>query len=155
MAGSRRTISRLSATARGETKRRSTVRVRRHRIVIDDAVERGGTDRGPNPPETLLTALAGCLNLQLRRISDEAGIALSKVTVSIDADFDRRAVTWNEDVATPFPRIRVDIGCSSAASATRIKRLRKPVLERCPVSRVLLESGSKFDVRWDIRALKR
>ena len=99
----RREISRLTASARSETPRRAEIRMRTHTVVIEDAVERGGTDQGPNPPETFLGSMAGCLNIQMNCLAKERGITMKNINLSIDADFDRRGVTWGEDVPLLFP----------------------------------------------------
>tara|TARA_R110002072_G_scaffold72758_11_gene173733 strand:- start:288 stop:752 length:465 start_codon:yes stop_codon:yes gene_type:complete len=149
----RRETSRLTATARSETPRRAKVRIRTHTVVIDDAVERGGTDKGPNPPETFLASMAGCLNIQMNRLAKERGIALRNIHLSIDADFDRRGVTWGEDVARPFPLVRISVTGNSDASKNKLTALRRDMLRHCPVSRVLLEGGTRFRQSWDISAL--
>lgn len=149
----RRQITRLAASARSETPRRAKIRIRAHTIIIDDAVERGGTDRGPNPPETFLASMAGCLNIQMNRLAKERGITLKNIRLSIDADFDRRGVTWGEDVPLPFPLVRIAVTGKSDASANKLAVLRRDMLRHCPVSRVLLEGGTRFRQSWKIDAL--
>ena len=150
---SRREITRLTASARSETPRRARIRIRDHTVVVDDAVERGGTDRGPNPPETFLASMAGCLNIQMNRLAGERGIRLKNIRLSIDADFDRRGVTWGEDVPLPFPRVRITVAGKSDASKNKLAALRRDMLRHCPVSRVLLEGGTRFRQTWNIDAL--
>lgn len=149
----RREISRLTARGRSETPRRAKIRIRSHTILIDDAIERGGTDRGPNPPETFLASMAGCLNIQMNRLAKERGITLKNIRLSIDADFDRRGVTWGEDVALPFPLVRIAVTGKSDASKNKLAALRRDMLRHCPVSRVLLEGGTRFRQIWEIDAL--
>lgn len=150
---SRREITRLTASARSETPRRAKIRIRTHTLVIDDAVERGGTDQGPNPPETFLASMAGCLNIQMNRLARERGITLKNIRLSIDADFDRRGVTWGEDVPLPFPLVRIAVTGKSDASKNKLAILRRDILRHCPVSRVLLEGGTRFRQSWEIAAL--
>ena len=149
----RREITRLTANARSETPRRAKIRIRTHTIIIDDAVERGGTDQGPNPPETFLGSMAGYLNIQMNRLAKERGITLKKIHLSIDADFDRRGVTWSEDVPLPFPLVRITVTGKSDASRNKIAVLRRDMLRHCPVSRVLLEGGTRFRQSWTIAPL--
>jgi len=149
----RREISRLTASARSETPRRAKIRIRTHTVVIDDAVERGGTDQGPNPPETFLGSMAGCLNIQMNRLAKERGIKLKNIHLSIDADFDRRGVTWGEDVPLPFPLVRITVTGKSDASRNKLAMLRRDMLRHCPVSRVLLEGGTRFRQSWTIDPL--
>lgn len=146
---SRRSISRLSAAARSGSAKRASVHIRQHTVMIDDAVERGGTDRGPNPPETLLAALGGCLNIQLHRLADKRDIELRRLKISIDADFDRSNVTWGEDIAVPFPLVRVALSTNTDASKSRLAALWRDALKLCPVSRLMLEAGTRFRHTWE------
>ena len=118
--------------------------MRTHPVVIDDAVERGGTDQRLNPPETFLGSMAGCLNIQMNRLAKERGITLKNINLSIDADFDRRGVTWGEDVPLPFPLVRIAVTGKSDASRNKLAVLRRDMLRHCPMSQVLLEGGTRF-----------
>ena len=140
----RREISRLTASAQSETPRRTKIRMRTHPVVIDDAVERGGTDQRLNPPETFLGSMAGCLNIQMNRLAKERGITLKNINLSIDADFDRRGVTWGENVPLPFPLVRIVVTCKSDASRNKLAVLRRDMLRHFLVYRVLLEGGTRF-----------
>ena len=146
-------ISRLTASAQSETPRRTKIRMRTHPVVIDDAVERGGTDQRLNPPETFLGSMAGCLNIQMNRLAKERGITLKNINLSIDADFDRRGVTWGENVPLPFPLVRIVFTCKSDASRNKLAVLRRDMLRHCPMSQVLLEGGTRFRQKWVITAL--
>jgi putative redox protein len=146
-------ISRLTASARSETPRRTKIRMRTHPVFIDDAVERGGTDQRLNPPETFLGSMAGCLNIQMNRLAKERGITLKNINLSIDADFDRRGVTWGENVPLPFPLVRIVFTCKSDASRNKLAVLRRDMLRHCPMSQVLLEGGTRFRQKWVITAL--
>jgi len=121
--------------------------------MVDDATERGGTDTAPNPPETMLAALAGCLNIQMNRLAKERGFRLKNIRLEIDADFDRRGVTWGEDVPVPYPLVRISVTGKSDASANKLAVLRRDMLNHCPVSRVMIEGGTRFRQKWDIAAL--
>jgi uncharacterized OsmC-like protein len=149
----RREISRLTASAQSETPRRTKIRMRTHPVFIDDAVERGGTDQRLNPPETFLGSMAGCLNIQMNRLAKERGITLKNINLSIDADFDRRGVTWGENVPLPFPLVRIVFTCKSDASRNKLAVLRRDMLRHCPMSQVLLEGGTRFRQKWVITAL--
>jgi putative redox protein len=152
-APSRPTISRLTANAEFETPKRTQIRIREHVVMVDDATGRGGTDTAPNPPETFLASLAGCLNIQINRLAKERGIGLKNIRLAIDADFDRRCVTWGIDVPVPFPLVRLSVTGKSDASAGKLAALRRDMLRHCPVSRVLLEGGTRFRQTWKIDAL--
>ena len=70
----------------------SRVRVRGHVVAIDEPPERGGTDEGPAPTETLVAALVGVSNVILRRIARRDGIAIRTLSVAAEAVLDRRGV---------------------------------------------------------------
>ena len=148
-------IRKLTAALRSETAQRAKIGIRTHVLTVDAALERSGTDTGPNPPETLLAALAGCLNIQINRLAGERGIRFERMALSIDAHFDRRGVIWNEDVAVPFPLISSAVEAKSDASASRIAKIRRDAFRCCPVSRVLIEGGTRFrQTTWPVDRLQ-
>ena len=57
-------------------------------VIIDEPEECGGTNKGPSPTETLMTALIGCTNV----IAHKHGNEISDMHVAIDETYDRQGV---------------------------------------------------------------
>ena len=71
--------------------------------IIDEPVERGGTNLGMSPTQTFAASLIGCTNVISHKIAHKNGVEFKAMKIRLEADFDRRGVTLAEDVAVPFP----------------------------------------------------
>lgn len=60
-----------------------TIRARKHRLVVDEPVEVGGTDTGPSPYELLLAALGACTSMTIRLYADRKKLPLEEVRVKL------------------------------------------------------------------------
>ena len=56
-----------------------------HRIRLDEPIGLGGTDTGPEPPETLLAALGACEAITMKMYARRKGWALRDVRVRLTA----------------------------------------------------------------------
>ncbi|MCZ6770485.1 MAG: amidohydrolase family protein [Proteobacteria bacterium] len=85
-----------------QTGARTKVSIRQHQLLIDEPIERGGTDLGPTPVETMLSALLACTN----RITTMEKTPYCDVTpyakALIEANEDR--VIWGTD--WPHPALK-------------------------------------------------
>ncbi len=94
---------------------RTDVTVRDTRLTIDEPVERGGTNQGPSPTETLMSALAIPLTLGPHKCADKHGVAFQDFHVDVVSKFDRRGVTLQEEIDVPFDDIEVRITATTDA----------------------------------------
>ena len=62
-----------------------SVNVRSFELKIDHPPEQRGTDLGPTPSETLLTALAGCFTGTMVPIARMMNIQIDKITLKVTA----------------------------------------------------------------------
>jgi uncharacterized OsmC-like protein len=129
---------------------RSDVSVRDVGFIIDEPTERGGTNKGPSPTETALSALAGCTNVIAHKVAKMLGIPIDNMNIRVVADFDRRGVILAEEVDVPFPKIVMDVDVETTASEADIDRLRETVTLYCPVSKVFRQAGTEIEENWNI-----
>ena len=93
-----------------------------------------GTDRGPNPVEYLLTALAGCLTSSLVYHAAARGIAIEEVESHLEGDLDLRGFLGTSDeVRNGYENIRVTFKIKADATEEQLEELVQLARERSPV----------------------
>jgi putative redox protein len=79
-------LTRMKATARRDGARlRHTVQVRDHQLVVDELVDSGGDDAGPDPLELLAVSLASCTAITVEMYAARKGWEIGHVEV--DAEY--------------------------------------------------------------------
>ena len=68
---------------------RSDVSVRDVESVIDEPTERGGTNLGMTPTETMVAALIGCTNVITNKIAEGYGMHVDSMDIDVEAEFDK------------------------------------------------------------------
>jgi putative redox protein len=132
---------------------RTDIRVRDTGLTIDEPVERGGTNQGPSPTETLMGALAGCTNVIAQKCAEKHGVAFKSIQVDIVSKFDRRGVTLMEEIDLPFDDIEVHITVTTDADAAAMDKVKTDLPKFCPVSKVMRQAGAKVTDIWTINSL--
>ena len=110
--------------------KRSKASIRDHTLIIDNPKEKGGTNKGPRPTETLLAALGGCLITALSRIAERMRIPLSDLEIVL------RGVINRETHSIEKINISLRIGAVQTTQ-DRLERLIKIAREYCTVSNTL------------------
>lgn len=118
--------------------------------LIDEPLERGGTNQGHTPTETLVAALVGCTNVISHKIAHKNGIELKNMRITADVEFDRRGVTLKEEVAVPFPAITLTIDVSTSASAAQMDQLQTELAMFCPLAKLVRASGTVLTEVWNV-----
>ena len=93
-----------------------------------------GTDRGANPVEYVLTALAGCLTTSLVYHAATRGISIEEVESHLEGDLDLRGfLGLSEEVRTGYENIRVSFKIKADATDEQLKELVQVAQKRSPV----------------------
>ena len=129
---------------------RTDVSVRDVKATIDEPVERGGTNQGPSPTETLMAALIACTNVITHKVAHKNGVRLHAMHVRLEADFDRRGVLLAEEVDVPFPNATLYIDITTDADAAAIEKVKQELAMFCPVSKVIRGSGTRLEEVWTV-----
>ena len=143
-----KTTVQLKAGAHCPSHSRADVRVRDQALVIDEPVERGGTDAGPAPTETALAALAGCTNVIGHKCAARLGVDIGHLDIEIACEFDRRGVTLAEEIDVPFVAIRQSVVAHGAAGEDDLRAVAKEVEKYCPLSKLFEGAGTKVETVW-------
>ena len=68
---------------------RTDVKVRDVKTVIDEPADRGGTNQGLTPTETLMASLIACTNVITHKVAEKNGVDIDSMSVRLEAQFDR------------------------------------------------------------------
>lgn len=129
---------------------RTDVSVRDLTVTIDEPSERGGTNQGATPTETLVIALIGCTTVVSHRIAERLGIELENMSVNVAADFDRRGVMQEEHLTVPFPKMDLQVSVTTSASDEDMRTLQEDLKKFCPISNMIRQSGTELIETWTV-----
>lgn len=125
---------RFSVSSRGKEGLHRKVRVRDLSLDVDGPPSLGGTDRGPNPVECALAALATCQEITYRLHADAMGIPVNEVSVTLKGELDLRGFFDAADGVRPgFLWIEGTVAFDSPATPEELASLKEAVDAHCLV----------------------
>jgi len=116
--------------------------------VIDEPVERGGTNEGQSPTETAFAALMGCTNVIGHKCASKLGIDIGNLHFDMEVDFDRRGVLLMEEVEVPFVAIRLSVTADGPATQEELEQVALETDKFCPIAKLYINSGTDLTVTW-------
>lgn len=116
---------------------KSVAHCNKHKLIIDEPPNLGGSDEGPNPVEFLLAGLGGCLNVVIAMLAPRYNVDLQDVKTSVEGDLDVEGFMEKSKVRTGFQQIRYHIEVKSNASKDKIEALIEHAVRLCPVKDTL------------------
>lgn len=142
--------TKVTIKASGETSShaRTDVSVRDLTLVIDEPVERGGTNLGASPTEYAYVALMGCTTSIGNKCAKALGIDIGELSYEMEVDFDRRGVLLMEEVDVPFPAIRLLVTVHGPASVEEIEHVAAETAKYCAISKLFEAAGTELEVQW-------
>ncbi len=126
----------------------ANVAVRDLNFAIDEPTERGGTNLGPTPTDTAISALIGCTNVIGHKCANSLGIEIGHLTIDAVCEFDRRGVTLVEEIDVPFQKITLKIQTGTTVSDSDLTKLSAEVTKFCPLSKLFKQAGTIIDEEW-------
>ena len=129
---------------------RTDVAVRDRAMIIDEPAERGGTNQGFTPTETLMASLIGCTNVITHKVADKNGVKVRSMNVRLEAEFDRRGVMLQEELERPFSSVTLTIDLETDADAGAVERVKRELAMFCPVSKVFRNAGIELREVWNV-----
>lgn len=130
---------------------RTDVTVRDRAMIIDEPAERGGTNQGLTPTETMMAALIGCTNVITHKVAAKNNVAFKSMNVRLEVEFDRRGVMLQEEIDVPFPSATLYIDLQTDADAAAVERVKRELAMFCPVSKVFRAAGIALKEVWNVR----
>ncbi|MDA9352150.1 OsmC family protein [Ascidiaceihabitans sp.] len=136
------------AKASCPTHARTEIPVRDLHVVIDEPVERGGTNLGPTPTEAAMTALIACTNVIGNKNAHRLGIDLGEINIDADCKFDRRGVLMQEEIDVPFPAVTLTVNCTTTASQDDLDLVGVETAKYCAIAKLFEAAGTDLTVNW-------
>ncbi len=109
-------------------------------LTIDEPENLGGTNKGPNPVEVLLSSLGGCLSIVGVVVAKEMGLELGNFDLKIQGDLDPRGFQGTADVPAGFQDIRVKIEEIEGIPEEKMEEFIEGIKKRCPIEDTLERS---------------
>jgi uncharacterized OsmC-like protein len=137
----------------GEAKSHSLTEVKCRDVIslIDEPAERGGTNKGLTPTETMMASLMGCTSVIFHKTAHANGVHIHALNIRLETQFDRRGVTLQEEVAVPFPKITMYLDLRTDADDAKIEEAKRQLNMFCPVAKVIRASGSELEEIWTVQ----
>ncbi len=116
-----------TATARRVNAFQHQVRIRDHRLTVDEPGDQGGTDSGPSPQELLAASLASCTAITMGMYADRKGWEIGDTEVTCSYTPAERGCPTRFSLKLRFP---------PELDETQVQRL-SVIAAKCPVHRTL------------------
>ena len=121
-------LTRMKATARRDgTTLRHSVQVRDHQLTVDEMLDQGGEDTGPDPQELLAVSLASCTAITIEMYAARKGWDIGHVEVSVEFTPAERGCPTKFELVIRLP---------DDLPEEQAERLRV-IAAKCPVHRTL------------------
>ncbi len=105
------------------------------KVLMDEPVEGGGTDKGMNPVELFLSAYGGCMTILAAMFAPEFDVKLDDFRVELAGDLDMdEGSTYNG-----FQEIRFTFHVKSSSPKENVEKMAAAVESNCPIGNTLRE----------------
>jgi len=148
MAVKMKTSVTLSVDAKCHSHSVAHVRTRDLTAIIDEPVERHGTNLGFTPTDTALSALAGCTNTIGHKCAAKLGVDIGNLQISVKCKFNRLGVTLQEEIDVPFEEIDMVVVSDGAATQAELDQVAAEVAKYCPLAKLFRGTGTIINEDW-------
>lgn len=148
MAIKQKAIMTIKLGGKGTSHSRSEMNVRDLVSVIDEPIERGGTNEGVSPTEAAFSALVGCTNVIGHKCAQKLGVDIGRMDFTMEVDFDRRGVLLMEEVEVPFKAIRLNVISDGTLNQSELDHVGIETAKFCPLAKLYENSGTDLTVTW-------
>lgn len=148
MAIKMKTTVQLRASADCPSHSKADISIRDINFVIDEPTERGGTNLGPTPTDTAISALVGCTNVIGHKCASKLGVDIGHLKIDASCDFDRRGVLLQEEIEVHFQAITLNVISDGTASDEELQNVATEVAKFCPVSKLFENAGTALTINW-------
>lgn len=117
-------------------------------IQVDEPVDDGGTNSGPNPMQYFAASLASCQNEQAQVVAEELSLEIGSIDIDLEIDLDLSGFMGMEDHSKgSYKQVRLNAKVKGVTNE-QAKALGAKVDARCPVLGLLRSSGCEISSTW-------
>ncbi|MDV7143888.1 OsmC family protein [Tropicimonas sp. TH_r6] len=146
-------IWKFSVTGRHTSNTQSVAEARGKSVVIDEPIQRGGTDEGPMPVEYVFMGLAGCTHVISNKLAAANGIAFTSMEIDIKVTMDSHGTRLIHPIDIPFPSVTLNITAEFDGPREGAIRVTEDLRDHCAVSKMLQESGTEVIENWTLNGV--
>ena len=134
---------------------KSNVKLRHHKLIVDEPTSIGGKDEGASPVELILAALATCQEISYKAYATALDIPLEKVSVKLTGELNLRGFLGIDKNTRPgYQNIKGSVDLVSSASSEQLEKLKDIVDQHCPVLDILT-NGVQVSIELEKNRLKK
>ena len=138
-------VMKIRVKGSGQTPTRIQLISGRHKIIIDEPEQMGGSDMGPTPVQVLLFALAGCLYVTGNFVAKQMGLPLEKLEIELEGTIDiSKFMGLDENTRAGFSSVIVNLvpHFSLPVPEEKVSEWIAGTGRRCPVTDNIKEATS-------------
>lgn len=118
-------------------------------IQVDEPLEDGGTNSGPNPMQYFVASVASCQNEQAQVVAEELSLSVKEIDIDIEIDLDLSGfMGMAEHSNDSYKQIRLKSLVHGDVSQEQVAALGAKVDARCPILGLLRNSGCEIESSW-------
>lgn len=113
----------------------------KHKFILDEPPQLGGTDTGMNPVEALLGSMGACMCIVAKSFAKMHKIDLQDLKIELEGDLDPDGFMGkNKEAKIGFSKIRIKIYIKSNSSEEDINSFVRFIEKTCPVCDTIVNS---------------
>lgn len=136
ISGGHETATKSIATARGKS------------LIVDEPIQRGGTDEGPMPVEFVFMGLLGCTHVISNKLAKANGVVFTDMDINIGVTMDSHGTRLIAPIQVPFPEVVLNITVTYEGPRDGAVKVTELLKHHCAVSKMLQESGTRVIEHW-------
>lgn len=119
------------------------------KLKLDEPIEDGGSNTGPNPMQYFIASLAGCQNEQAQVVAEELSLNIEQINIEVEIDLDLSGFMGTSDNSNgSYKNVRLNAVVLGEATDEQIKSMGEKVDARCPILALLRTSDCKIESNW-------
>jgi len=141
-------IWKFKVNGQQETSTKSTATARNNSYIIDEPIQRGGTDLGAMPVEYVFVGLSGCTHVISNKLAKANGITFKDMDIDIDITMDSHGTRLIHPIDVPFPSVTINITAQYDGPRDGALEVVAKLKDHCAVSKMLRQSGTEVKENW-------